>query len=52
MTVIHDGAATLMDALGATVSGNDGTPKVINIKPAHVFDVTQTDERTQRIAAA
>jgi len=24
--------------------------RIASIKPAHVFDVTQTDERTQRVA--
>jgi hypothetical protein len=32
------------------MGGNDGG-KVVNIKPANVFDVTQTDERTLRAAA-
>jgi hypothetical protein len=37
----------------APVMGNaDGTPKVVNIKPAYVFDVSQTDERTPRASAA
>jgi hypothetical protein len=30
---------------------SDGTPKVVSIKPAYVFDVSQTDERTPRAAA-
>jgi hypothetical protein len=30
---------------------SDGTPKVVNIKPAYVFDVTQTDELAHRAAA-
>jgi hypothetical protein len=30
---------------------SDGAPKVVTLKPAYVFDVTQTDERTQRAAA-
>ena len=30
--------------------GGDGNAKVVNIKPAWVFDVTQTDERTARAA--
>ena len=29
---------------------SDGTPKVVNIKPAYVFDVSQTDKCTQRAA--
>ena len=33
MTVMHDGAATLMDALHAAMSGNGGTPKAVTIKP-------------------
>ena len=33
------------------IGGSDGTPKVGNIKPAWVFNVTQTDERTARAAA-
>ena len=36
----------------APVMGGDGTAKVVTIKPAWVFDVTQTDERTPRAAAA
>jgi hypothetical protein len=32
-------------------TGSDGTPKVVNIKPAYAFDISQTDERTQRAAA-
>jgi hypothetical protein len=35
----------------APVMGGDDGAKVVNIKPAHVFDVTQTDERTARAAA-
>jgi len=36
----------------APVMGNsDGNTKVVTIKPAYVFDVTQTQERTQRAAA-
>jgi hypothetical protein len=31
--------------------GGDGTPKVVNSKPAYVFDVTQTDDRTHREVA-
>ena len=34
----------------APVMGGDGNAKVVTIKPAWVFDVTQTDERTQRAA--
>jgi hypothetical protein len=30
----------------APVMGGDGNPMVVNIKPAYVFDVSQTDERT------
>ena len=33
------------------VRGHDGNAKVVTIKPAWVFDVTQTDKRTQRAAA-
>ena len=33
------------------VLGDDGNAKVVNIKPAWVFDVTQTDERLKRLAA-
>jgi hypothetical protein len=51
MTVIHHGAATMMDALHAAMSGNGGTPKAVTIKSVYVFDVTQTQERTQRAAA-
>jgi hypothetical protein len=32
----------------APVMGGDGNSKVVSIKPAWVFDVTQTDERTER----
>jgi hypothetical protein len=35
----------------APVMGGDGNIKVVDIKPAWVFDVSQTDERTQRLAA-
>ena len=35
----------------APVVGGDGTAKVATSKPAWVFDVSQTDERTQRLAA-
>jgi hypothetical protein len=36
----------------APVMGNsDGSPKVVNINPAYVFDVSQTDERSPRAAA-
>ena len=35
----------------APVMGGDGNAKVVTIKPAYVFDVTQTDEHTQRVAA-
>ena len=48
MTLIHDGAVAMIDAL--PVMGGDGTPKVVNIEPAWMFDVSQTDERTQRPA--
>ena len=34
----------------APVMGGDGNAKVVNIKPAWVFDVTQTQERTPRAA--
>jgi hypothetical protein len=33
------------------IAASDGTPKMVNIKPAWVFDVTQTQERTARVAA-
>jgi hypothetical protein len=33
------------------MGGNEGG-KVVNIKPAYVFDVTQTQERIPRAAAA
>ena len=33
------------------MGSSDGTAKVVNIKPAYVFDISQTDERTQRAAA-
>jgi hypothetical protein len=36
----------------APVMGGDGNAKVVNIKPAWVFDVTQTDALTQRAALA
>jgi len=37
----------------APVMGNsDGTPKVVTIKPASVFDVTQTDERMPSASAS
>ena len=36
----------------APVMGTSGaTPKLVTIKPAYVFDVTQTDARTPRAAA-
>jgi hypothetical protein len=35
----------------APVMGVDDGAKVVNIMPEHVFNVTQTDERTQRAAA-
>jgi len=35
----------------APVMGGDDGGKVVNIKPAYVFDVSQTDELTQRAAA-
>ena len=35
----------------AAVMGGDDGGKVVNSKPAYVFDVTQTDERAQRAAA-
>jgi hypothetical protein len=33
------------------VMGGDDGGKVVNNKPAYVFDVSQTQERTQRAAA-
>ena len=33
------------------VMGGDGNAKVATSKPAWVFDVSQTDERSQRLAA-
>jgi hypothetical protein len=38
-------------AIVAPVMGGDGKAKVVTIKPAYVFDVIQTDERTPRAAA-
>ena len=35
----------------APVMGGEGNAKLVTSKPAWVFDVTQTDERTQRLAA-
>ena len=35
----------------APVMGGEDGGKVVNIKPAYVFDVSQTDERTARAAA-
>ena len=35
----------------APVMGGDDGGKVVNIKPAYVFDVSQTDGLTQRAAA-
>jgi hypothetical protein len=35
----------------APVMGSDDGAKVVTIKPTYVFDVTQTQERTQRAAA-
>ena len=35
----------------APVMGGEGNAKVVNIKPAWVFDVTRTDERTHHAAA-
>jgi hypothetical protein len=37
--------------VAAVMGGDDGQPKVVNIKPAWVFDVRETDERTPRAAA-
>ena len=34
----------------APVMGDDGNAKVVTIKPAYVFDVSQTGERQQRAA--
>ena len=34
----------------APVMGGDDGGKIVNIKPAWVFDVTQTQERTARAA--
>ena len=56
----HIIAPTEMDSLfsrGATtvtpvIAVSDGTPKVVGIKHLHVFDVSQTQERTLRAAAA
>jgi len=31
---------------------SEGIPKLVNIKPAYVFDVSQTEERTPVVAAA
>ena len=36
--------------IAAPVMGGEGNAKVVNIKPAYVFDVTQTDKRTQSAA--
>ena len=36
----------------APVMGGEDGGKVVNIKPADVFDVTQTDERARRMAIA
>jgi hypothetical protein len=36
----------------APVMGGDDGGNVVKIKPGWVFDVTQTDERTQHAAAA
>ena len=33
------------------MSASDGTPKVVNIKPAYAFDVTQTQALAHRTAA-
>jgi hypothetical protein len=35
----------------APVMGGEADGKVVNIKPAWVFDVSQIDERTTRVAA-
>jgi hypothetical protein len=35
----------------APVMGGEDGGKVVNIRPAYVFDVTQTDERAPRAAA-
>jgi len=35
----------------APVMGGEGNSKVVTLKPAYVFDVTQTDERTARAAS-
>jgi len=47
--VVHKGQKGIT-TVAPVMGNNDGTPKVVTIKPAWVFDVTQTQERTQRVA--
>ena len=55
ITTLNAGRAVRKGQNGTTIvatvmCGDDGG-KVVNIKPGHVFDVSQTDERTARAAA-